>query len=406
MSIHNRLEQRSTTRKKRHKVKKKKFIIPIILMVIIVYSLGVFTSDFVASIKPNFVPLQESLTIESKSEASPFEENLNLGQHSPSTETLISVSTVEEIPGQETIGKEDEKALHSKSKKPEVSAVHLIEKETKTETEQVVVKTEVAPQTNKEPVPVPLKPSAKQVVSHVVQSNETLFSITMKYYLSGSFQSKVADYNNIKNPSTDIKAGMVLELPDPLITAFHEVKQGETLFSITMNYYQASQYQDPLATFNGIKNPTIDVKAGMILQIPTLSIINNQPKGSYSIKINKGTNQLIVYLNNEQVRTFPIATGKNSSLTPEGTFKIVNKVEKPWFNPENIPGGDSRNPLGSHWLGLNVPGTNGYTYGIHGTNNPASIGSYASKGCIRMHNSDIQWLYQHLPMQTIVEIVN
>ena len=375
-------------------------------MVIIIYSLGVFTSDFVASIKPSFVPLQQPLTIEPpKQETSTIEESLNLGQQPTSTQTLISVSAVEEISVQETIGKEEETPLHNKNKELEIPVVNLIEKETKTETiEQVVFKTEVEPPTIKEPAPE--KPSAKQVVNHVVQSNETLFSITMRYYLSGSYQTKVADYNNIKNPSTDIKAGMVLELPDPLITAFHEVKQGETLFSITMNYYQASQYQDQLATFNGIKNPTIDVKTGMILQIPTLAIINNQPRGTYSIKINKGTNQLIVFLNNEQVKTFPIATGKNSSLTPEGTFKIVNKVEKPWFNPENIPGGDSRNPLGSHWLGLNVPGTNGYTYGIHGTNNPASIGSYASKGCIRMHNSDIQWLYQHLPMQTIVEIVN
>ncbi|WP_261178260.1 L,D-transpeptidase [Anaerobacillus sp. CMMVII] len=100
-----------------------------------------------------------------------------------------------------------------------------------------------------------------------------------------------------------------------------------------------------------------------------------------------------------------MATGKDLTLTPEGTFNIVNKVEKPWYNPQNIPGGDARNPLGSHWLGLNVPGTKGYTYGIHGTNNPSSIGSYASLGCIRMHNADIQWLYQNLPLQTTVEIV-
>lgn len=122
--------------------------------------------------------------------------------------------------------------------------------------------------------------------------------------------------------------------------------------------------------------------------------------------VNKTKNYLFVYLNGNVVYTFRIATGKNNSLTPEGTYRIITKVKEPWYLPKNIPGGDKNNPLGTRWLGLSVPETGGYKYGIHGTNNPYSIGSHVSLGCIRMHNRDVEWLYRHIPLNTPVIIKN
>ncbi|OEF99113.1 hypothetical protein BHF71_02285 [Vulcanibacillus modesticaldus] len=122
------------------------------------------------------------------------------------------------------------------------------------------------------------------------------------------------------------------------------------------------------------------------------------------LEINKTSNTLKVYLNGYVVYTFRIATGKNEELTPEGLFRIITKVKNPWYLPKNIPGGDKKNPLGTRWLGLNVPGTGGYKFGIHGTNNPYSIGHHVSQGCIRMHNKDVEWLYRHIPLQTPVLI--
>jgi lipoprotein-anchoring transpeptidase ErfK/SrfK len=46
-----------------------------------------------------------------------------------------------------------------------------------------------------------------------------------------------------------------------------------------------------------------------------------------------------------------------------------------------------RNPVGLTWIALNKKGI-----GIHGTNDPASIGHAASHGCIRLANWDIVWL--------------
>jgi len=44
-------------------------------------------------------------------------------------------------------------------------------------------------------------------------------------------------------------------------------------------------------------------------------------------------------------------------------------------------------------------------YGIHGTNNPWSIGRFASHGCIRMSNRDIEELFEWVPIGTDVKII-
>lgn len=109
--------------------------------------------------------------------------------------------------------------------------------------------------------------------------------------------------------------------------------------------------------------------------------------GSQLIIINKKTNTLAFYDSGKLVKKFRVATGRTRSLTPEGTFRIVTKiVNRPYYKLK-IPGGDPRNPLGKRWLGLEARGTYGTTYAIHGNANENSIGTYASSGCVRMHNS-------------------
>ena len=55
-------------------------------------------------------------------------------------------------------------------------------------------------------------------------------------------------------------------------------------------------------------------------------------------------------------------------------------------------------------MGLSIKG--GGTYGIHGNSNIDSIGTYASLGCIRMFNKDVEYLYDLIPMGTPVWIGN
>jgi lipoprotein-anchoring transpeptidase ErfK/SrfK len=53
------------------------------------------------------------------------------------------------------------------------------------------------------------------------------------------------------------------------------------------------------------------------------------------------------------------------------------------------------------WLGLSIPHV-----GIHGTNNPSSIGGFVSKGCIRMQNRDVLELAGLVPIGTPVSIIS
>lgn len=120
--------------------------------------------------------------------------------------------------------------------------------------------------------------------------------------------------------------------------------------------------------------------------------------------INTSSHTLFLIENGKIIKTFKVATGSSKTPTPTGTFKIVNKIKNRPYYKLNIPGGSPANPLGSRWLGLNVDGTWGTTYAIHGNSNERSIGKSVSRGCIRMHNNDIQWLFDHVRTGTPVII--
>ncbi|MGG0451657.1 peptidoglycan-binding protein [Priestia megaterium] len=136
----------------------------------------------------------------------------------------------------------------------------------------------------------------------------------------------------------------------------------------------------------------------------SVGLTTSSAAGSKFIIINKANNQLAYYENSQLRRVFKVGTGRTQSLTPEGTFKIVNKIVNRPYYTGHIPGGDPRNPLGNRWLGLNARGTWGTTYAIHGNNNPGSIGHYVSSGCVRMYDNDVEWLFSQVPTNTTVII--
>ncbi|MCR8847063.1 L,D-transpeptidase [Rossellomorea sp. SC111] len=138
---------------------------------------------------------------------------------------------------------------------------------------------------------------------------------------------------------------------------------------------------------------------------PIWPLGRNPIPGDPFIIVNKETNQL-AYIDNGKIQaTFPIATGKTAELTPEGLFNVTVKAKNPYYRKKNIPGGDPRNPLGTRWIGFDAEGTDGRIYGIHGTNRPSSIGKYISNGCIRMHNRNVEYLFDKAPIGTKVLVV-
>jgi len=99
--------------------------------------------------------------------------------------------------------------------------------------------------------------------------------------------------------------------------------------------------------------------------------------------------KLAVLEGGKVIRTFPVAVGATVSPSPCGEFKIVNRIANPtYYHPGVVIPAGVGNPIGTRWLGLNRKG-----FGIHGTNEPRSIGKAASHGCIRLRNRDIEQLF-------------
>ena len=120
------------------------------------------------------------------------------------------------------------------------------------------------------------------------------------------------------------------------------------------------------------------------------------------IRINIPACTLELLCHGEVWRRFPVAVGKRFTPTPVGNFMVRNIIKNPTWYPVGrppVPPG-AENPLGGYWLGLSIEG-----YGIHGNNNPASIGHPESNGCIRMHNQDVTLLVQMVSVGTPVEII-
>lgn len=110
--------------------------------------------------------------------------------------------------------------------------------------------------------------------------------------------------------------------------------------------------------------------------------------------------KLAVVENGTVIRIFPVAVGAAPSPSPTGAFLIVNRLSNPtYYHPGVVIPAGADNPIGPRWIGLNRKG-----YGIHGTNEPRSIGQAASHGCIRLSNRDVESLYRMVRVGDAVEI--
>jgi len=110
--------------------------------------------------------------------------------------------------------------------------------------------------------------------------------------------------------------------------------------------------------------------------------------------------KLALIENGRVVKVYSTAVGRPASPTPSGTFTIVQRISNPaWYGPGKVIAPGKNNPLGTRWLGLNRK-----SYGIHGTNEPRSIGRNASHGCVRMRNRDVEDLFARVAVGDVVEL--
>lgn len=120
--------------------------------------------------------------------------------------------------------------------------------------------------------------------------------------------------------------------------------------------------------------------------------------------------------NSDKVHVFPVGIGREGLATPKTSSYISEKRKDPIWRPtsemkaryfaqhgrklaDEIPAGPG-NPFGKYAMRL---GTSVYL--LHGSNQRFGIGMRASSGCIRLYDDDIEWLYQHVAINTPVKIV-
>lgn len=214
---------------------------------------------------------------------------------------------------------------------------------------------------------------------YAIKGGDTLATIANRF--NTSIESILSVNSNIV--AENLSIGQVICIAQekieqavcPLLNPY-VIRKGESFGSIAISLNVSLQSLVNL-------NPNVDpnnLNIGQVICVPISSIL-------FSITINTTSKTLALYRNGRFFKAYPIAVGKPTTPTPMGTFTIINK--------QINPGG----PFGSRWMGLSKP-----HYGIHGTNNPPSIGTAASNGCIRMYANDVQDLFNYASVGTVVRI--
>ncbi len=135
---------------------------------------------------------------------------------------------------------------------------------------------------------------------------------------------------------------------------------------------------------------------------------STEPAGT--IIIDTPNTYLYLILGHGQAMRYGVGVGREG-FTWSGTERVSKMTQWPdWFPPKEMierqpylprfmAGGPS-NPLGARALYLGKT-----LYRIHGTNQPSTIGSFVSSGCIRLVNEDIEDLYSRVQVGTRVVVL-
>lgn len=136
------------------------------------------------------------------------------------------------------------------------------------------------------------------------------------------------------------------------------------------------------------------------------------PHNTAKIVIDKESYTLKVYnINDSLMKEYPVGLGinygnkrrKGDHKTPEGEFTVKQiQNSSGWTHDFRDGKGKISGAYGPWFIRLATPPFT--TIGIHGTHDPASIGTRCSEGCIRLHNEDVAELkeYVHPGLKVII----
>jgi lipoprotein-anchoring transpeptidase ErfK/SrfK len=123
----------------------------------------------------------------------------------------------------------------------------------------------------------------------------------------------------------------------------------------------------------------------------------------YRIRVDLSARTITVWKGAKVIHRAPAGVGRSSVPTPAGFYFLTGLMSQPnpWgaYGPYAFGTSAFSNVLYSFGGG---PGQ----IGLHGTNSPSSLGTYASHGCIRISNAGITKLARILPLGTPLRIRN
>lgn len=175
----------------------------------------------------------------------------------------------------------------------------------------------------------------------------------------------------------------------------YEVQAGDSLIKIARGF-QKQGYRIGfgwIRLFNR-RGSSNSIRVGQDLKVPTSAL---------HVEVWRDLRLLALFAGQAPLRLYSVSVGTPEQPSPLGEFTISIHEKNPvWWreNGKPIPFGNPENPLGTRWLGFEEQSQ----YGIHGTNSEPTIGSFETQGCVRMHNPDVEALYDLLPDGTRVRI--
>ena len=142
------------------------------------------------------------------------------------------------------------------------------------------------------------------------------------------------------------------------------------------------------------------VFAALLVPAAAEARAQQRPSPARRIVVSIPDRKLALVEDGRVVKVYRVAVGKLSTPTATGAFRIVRRLSNPaYYQPGIVIPPGKGNPLGARWLGLDQPGL-----GIHGTNEPGTVGRFASHGCIRMRNRDVEELFARVRVGDVVEL--
>lgn len=253
-------------------------------------------------------------------------------------------------------------------------------------------------------LPRPATPSVAVPVTTYERAQGLLTAATQQLELNKLEAARLLAYNALRDPAIVMydtywfrTADIINETNRRFMNsgapcqekARYTVQSGDNLSKLALRFYTSIEALKRMNSLTG-SAPILHPRQ-VISYIP----------GAWSITVSKQHFVLLLYRDNVLYRYYRVGIGRENR-TPVGLFAISNRIKHPAWTPpgKNIPYGHPDNILGTHWMGLVPIGSTDMTlsgYGIHGTQEPNSIGTGASAGCIRMRNEEVEELFDFIP---------